>query len=232
MLPSARDGWLLGVDTSQFQGVLDVPALAAAGVGFLVARATYGSSGWVDPRWTATAEACVAEELPFGGYGVLVPNQDPAAQARRWVAQVRDSGATIPGWCDFELAAHETAIAALLACAVWCDEAEAGLGRRVFVYASPSFIEGLEQLAGKAAEPVLARLVPRPLVVADYGSGRRVLDPTKDSPRVPPPFPRVTVWQVGPFGETLPRTGTAVDIDWFQGTVDELVALGELPAAA
>ena len=114
-IPRPPAGWIVGVDTSAAQGILDVPALMAAGVAFLIAKATDGERS-VDARWTISAAAAVRHGLPLGAYGVYEPAgvagaRDDAGRAARVRAQAqhfldvtRDAGATLPPVLDFELA--------------------------------------------------------------------------------------------------------------------------------
>jgi lysozyme len=85
MMPSPRPGWLLGVDVSRVQGKIDPNALAAAGVGFVIAKATDGLRS-VDSEWLATAEAVARTQLLLGAYHVLEPNADPLTQADHFLS--------------------------------------------------------------------------------------------------------------------------------------------------
>lgn len=234
-LPTPPEGWSLGIDTSQFQGRLDAAALVAHGVAFAYHRATDGLLT-VDHEWEASAASSLAAGLPFGGYGVLEPYGPKRAreQAEHFVAALGGTGWTLPPVLDFELARGLTAAQALLAARLWLDRVEDLLGCRCLVYTGPSFIGGLAKLATQDAAADLAAIATRGLWVAHYtgddedeaGDG----DPVR-MPSVPPPWPTWTIWQasgdrkVSPNYATLPGTGTVVDVDWYRGTVADLVAL-------
>lgn len=222
-LPIPPPGWSLCLDVSRFQGHLDIPALIAAHVSGLWARATDGLHD-VDSEYRRTSAACVVNALPFGAYGVLEPYGLGAveAQAAHFASVVSDSGATLPPWCDFELAHGLSGYVALACAADWCDEVEARLGVAPMIYTGPAFIRTLETYAGHAADAVLARLGKRGLAVADYLSGHEAIDPTTHAPRVPPPWSEARIWQVGPYGAHLPGTQTPVDVDWVRGCVADL----------
>ena len=224
-IPKAPDGMILGVDTSTYQGKLDVPALMADGVSFsfLYCKATDGRQT-VDTQFAATVAACRAAGLPWGCYGVLEPYGASAVQqqAAHFVGIVADAGATLPPWLDFELAHGETGSVALQCAADWCDAVGFALGVQPWVYTGPSFIETLERDAGFS--DAIARLGQRRLVVAHY---------TQDyarPPIVPSPWGDWTLWQAsGGKAEsrnyaTLPGTQIAVDVDLFRGTVQDLLA--------
>lgn len=224
-LVAPRPGWLLGVDTGVDQGEFDVPALVAAGIAFAYHRATDGIND-VDGQWIASSRASVSAGLPFGAYGVLEPYtlDKVAAQASHFCDVVKDSGATLAPWLDFELAHGVSGLVALQAAAAWCDAVEQGLGIGVIVYTGPAFIETLERYAGPAADEVLAKLATRPLAVAHYGVAK---------PAVPPPWYTPdedgwTFWQSSGNGVAkLPwAPHRDVDVDWFRGTIVDLLALG------
>lgn len=228
-LPIPPPGWLLLLDVGRDQGRIDVPALQAAGVSGLIIRATDGEHD-VDPRAYETATFCAAQGMPFGFYGVLEPygTARAATQAKHFVDFCKVLGATLPPWLDFELARGLSAQVALASAVLWRDDVEAALGARPFIYAGPAFLEQLERLAGAPGAASALALARSPLAVADYGSGRRVLVPGVDRPRIPPPWGAAAVWQVGPFGASLPGTRIPVDVDWFEGAIEQLVALGEV----
>jgi GH25 family lysozyme M1 (1,4-beta-N-acetylmuramidase) len=237
VLPRARAGYLLGVDIGRDQGVVDHHALVAAGVGFVVIRATDGIHD-TDVRFAGNVAGAISASLDFGLYDVIEPyalNQVPL-QVANFVSRAKDCGSTIPHWLDWELAHGQAGSVAIQAAALWCDEVEDALGQAVMVYTGPSFIETLEKLAGAqlkgedrlagvdpATRSALTRLARRPLAIAHYGC-------TFGQPTVPPPWVDWTIWQAGPSGETLPGRSTAVDVDWFRGDIAALRALTVLAA--
>lgn len=225
-LPTPPAGWLLLLDVGRDQGRIDVPALAAAGVSGLWVRATDGEHD-VDPRYLETAASCVREGMPFGCYGVLEPYglQRATAQAGHFVALAGNTGATLPPMLDFELARGVSASVALASAVAWRDDVEEALGRTPMVYAGPAFMLQLEQLAGQAGAGSAVALARSPLAVAHYTGA--VTRP----PRVPPPWGDWCVWQASGDGAAKLPSGADVDVDYFRGTVEELVAIG-LPLAA
>jgi lysozyme len=199
-----------------------------AGVSFLYAKATDGLHS-VDPQFAATAAACRDAGLAFGAYGVLEPDgcAEASTQAAHFVATAKDSGMTLPPWCDFELARGLTGLEALRSAAEWCDAVSQALGQAVLVYCGPSFIEGLERLARDGDIDVLDALGKRPLAVAHY-TGHVSRRPT-----VPTPWLDWMFWQasggrqVSPLNyAVLPGTNIDVDVDYFRGSMDELLATG------
>jgi lysozyme len=169
----------------------------------------------------------------LGAYHVLEPNADPLTQADHFLslyqqgAEITLTTATqeggahppmLPPALDFELARGETGRQALEAAVAWLQAVEGSLGRRCLVYVSPSFVEGLEKLAGAAADGAVVELARRPLWVAHYGVA---------TPRVPAPWQDWTLWQAsGDHSAMLPGSRTDVDIDWYRGDAVSLAALG------
>lgn len=221
-LPTPPSGWLLLVDTSAAQSTLDCSVFVQAGVSGIWHRATDGLHD-IDKQWSASVASSLANSLPFGAYGVLEPygTNSAKAQADHFCDVLSGSGWTLPPWLDFELAHGISGLSALSSAAIWCDEVEQRLGRGVMIYTGPSFVETLEKYAGSAADGVLAELAKRPLSVAHYNGG-----PPK-SPSVPTPWSDWTIWQAsGDHAATIPGTTRDIDVDYFRGTLDALLAIG------
>ncbi len=247
-IPRPPAGWIVGVDTSAAQGILDVPALQAAGVAFLIAKATDGERS-VDARWTISAAAAVRHGLPLGAYGMYEPAgvaaaRDDAGRAARVRAQAqhfldvtRDAGATLPPVLDFELATGP-ALHNLDAAARWVDVVADAMGREPMLYTGPAFFRDLCRMAGLAAAPALARLARCPVWLAHYAPALAT------GPTVPEPWasgPGWAMWQASgdapragqrprPWAHLPGRPAVAVDVDYFRGPVDALVALGRAAA--
>lgn len=218
-------GWIMGVDTSRAQGVLDAPLLRSAGVSFLFAKATDGINS-TDPQWHRTVAACQAAGLPVGGYGVLEPygRAKVELQARHFATTLKAAGPLdLPPVCDFELAAGQSGLDALASAAAWCDLVEASLGRRAILYTGPAFFDLLARYAGPSGDAITARLATRPLWIAHYG---RALT---RGPNVPRAWSDWSLWQFsGDDGAKIPGTRRAIDVDYFRGTIEDLIALGAL----
>jgi lysozyme len=214
-------GWLLGVDLGAPQGLdVDWPALKANGVAFAWLRCTDGEHD-VDPTFARNASECVRLALPFGVYGVLEPygSARAAAQADHLLGVAKGSGATLPPWMDFELARGLTALQALMSAVMWRDDVQKAIGFSPIVYAGPAFIAQLERLGGAPAFTEAQELALSPLAVAHYTTATR--------PLIPAPWTDWTIWQrQGNGGAQLPGLSVDVDVDWYRGSVDELVALG------
>lgn len=218
-LPKPRDGWLLGVDVSTFQGEITAELaaqLAAYEARFVFARAVHGTTP--DRQYTNTIETCSAAGLMVGAYGVLTPKGDADEQARAFVERFEAHPLDLAPALDFETAGGLTGSEALSRARRWLDVVEAELGRGAIVYTGPSFWSGLVKLAGTAGAADAAAVATRPLWVAHYGV---------HSPIVPRSWEDWTIWQASGNGAArLPGTSREVDVDWYRGTEAELLALG------
>ena len=92
---------LLGVDVSRYQGEIDWPALADAGVRFAYVKATEGGD-WTDPafarNWRQSGEA----EIARGAYHFFTFCRSPEDQAAHALAALPREGETLPLAVDVE----------------------------------------------------------------------------------------------------------------------------------
>ncbi|GAA0381581.1 hypothetical protein Acor_53270 [Acrocarpospora corrugata] len=187
-----------GIDVSDWQGAIDWSAQAETDMEFAFARATEGD-GVVDARFTENWAAMGRSGLVRGAYHVARPDGDPLTQARHFLDTVR----LAPG----DLAAVEfkrgDALPADRVAAFgrrWCAEVARRCGLRPLVWTHAHF----------AAEGHCEGLETYPLWITAPGHpmGR---------PAVPPPWHSWTIHQYA---------GSPIDLDFFAGTLAELLALG------
>lgn len=74
-----------GVDVSEHQGEIDTEALADAGIAFVYAKATEGSSH-VDSQFLATCDKVAGGSIPLGAYHFFSSDSPGADQATSFVA--------------------------------------------------------------------------------------------------------------------------------------------------
>jgi lysozyme len=203
--------FLNGIDVSHFQQSIDWPAVAASGIHFCFIKATEGASH-VDPRFASNWQAAGQAGIARGAYHFFQPAVPVTAQANLFLKTLPklESG-DLPPVLDLEAPQLWTAIPAANRAALavsWLETVESGLHSRPIVYLSPAFMtEVLHNASTLAAYPVWL--------------AHHTMDP---GPNVPTPWTKWTFWQHTPQG-TTPGISTVVDLNRFNGTLDELKAL-------
>ncbi len=196
---------LHGIDVSNWQGRVDWPSHAKAGVAFAFAKATEGG-GYAD-RWFAHNWAGMRESwLVCGAYHFARPKGDPLEQARHFLARIRAAGGLRRGdllaldlETDDGLRPERVAEYARR----WCRFVERHARVRPFVYTYLAFArEG--NCAGLDRYPLWIACPHRP----------------RGDPTVPPPWRDWTIHQY----DTSP-----VDRNVFHGSRKELTRLGFRP---
>ncbi|MEO3870180.1 GH25 family lysozyme [Nonomuraea sp. B12E4] len=196
---------LLGIDVSDWQGAVDWPEHAEAGVGFAFARATDGVES-TDPCFTRNWDGMGESRLVRGAYHVARPAGDPVEQARHFAAVIRSAGGLSPGdlvaldlESDDGLRPQQVARHARR----WCHQVGRHLGVRPFVRTFHAFARG-GNCAGLAEHPLWISGPDRP----------------RGRPAVPPPW---RAWAIHQYAHS------PVDLDLFPGSREELASLGFHP---
>ncbi len=203
---------LKGLDASSVQGVLDIPALDAAGCRFVIAKCQTGNAG-KDPCFERNIAAARAQGWTVGAYHFLfpLPHLDPVKQAEGFFAasQLGASDGELPPSLDLEWPDPDAGFAKW-GCTPsqvsdWsrrCAERVTELfGRRPLIYTYPYFMAKLHTAD-------VSWLADYPLWIASYGGAK---------PTVPKPWADWTMWQYdGNGGARMPNGGDA-DFDYFNG---------------
>jgi lysozyme len=183
-----------GIDVSEWQGRIDWPAVAAAGVSFAAIRAGDGLRH-PDPRFAENWAAAGAAGVARAAYLFCRTDQKPLEQAAFLAASGAD-GELAP-WVDFETAAPSSA-RPLVWLAAFVGELERRAGRTPTIYTGPAFWRSL----GPASRNLVwARY---PLAIAHYTK--------RAAPDVPAPWTTYTWWQHTSAGR-VPGIGGLVDLD-------------------
>jgi lysozyme len=187
-----------GIDISHYQMEIDWPAVAASGIQFAFIKATEGTS-YVDPMFATNAAAARAAGILIGAYHFLEPG-NIQAQMEHCSSTLAAAG-VMPLDLPLALDVEEEGIdpADVL---TWLEALGVGV-----LYCDQSFKSTLA-----TACPELVRY---PLWLACYQA---------DMPAVAP-WNRWTFWQHTSGGQVA-GVPTPVDLDGFNGTLDELKALG------
>jgi lysozyme len=192
------------IDISHWQGFPDFAQVKAAGVIAMIHKCTEGTS-YVDQNRKMNCANAIKEGIKVATYHWLSPNSDVDAQMRHYLDELRP----VPGErvvLDYEedgctLDDLKAAVAFLLA-----DPR----GLEVTVYSGHL----LKQQLGDAHDPYLADNTD--LWLAQYTTG---------TPSWPDgTYPKWTLWQYSETGDVDGIDGSAVDLNRFDGSDDELLA--------
>lgn len=206
---------LPGIDISRYQQKIDWGAVTASGVQFCFIKATEGARD-VDVAFQRHWDAAATAGLIRGAYHFFRPQIPVSAQADLFTSTIGElQPGDLPPALDLEGTAGWTGIppASRASLALKMLEAmESSLRVTPIVYMSPWF--ATEMLNSTAA------LVRFPIWIAQYTQAQ--------SPNVPKPWKAWTFWQHSQGG-TVPGISGLLDLDRFQGSLEDLKRL-TLPA--
>src|SRR5436305_498109 len=191
-----------GLDVSHYQGTIDWDLVAQAGMTFAFIKATDGVTSF-DPQFETNWNGANAAGLLRGAYHFYEPGSDPHQQAASFLSVVQPSPGELPPVLDVEMPGEASAI--ISGIEVWLTTVEQALGKTPILYTNPSFWAGL----GTSS---FGRF---PLWIAEYGV---------TSPKIPEGWSTWTFWQDSDNG-SVPGIATPVDLDFFQGTLQDLQEL-------
>lgn len=198
--------YVLGCDISDFQSVTSFHEARAAGLGFVICKATQALHN-VQDTFHDYAGRVRATGMVLGAYHFLDWHDDPAAQAAHFLSVYTPRNGDLPPTLDCEACDVDSATA-IAQVSGFVQAVEPHLaGARMLLYMSYSF--PADHLNGGSG------FDGHPLWVAAYNS-----DPFESN--VPPPWPieRVKLWQYSD-AVRVPGIGN-VDGDRFIGTPDDL----------
>lgn len=195
-----QTSYVLGIDVSHFQGVVNWPQLDRQKFGFSIAKATGGIT-YVDPQFQANWHSLRAINLTRGAYHFFYADDDPVAQANHYLNTVRKfRSVDIPPILDVEITDNVSKEKLLLGVLEWLKTVKEATGRRPILYTDVSFAN--EFLTD-------TRLAEYTLWVADY---------TKSFEFLPGAW-RGRDWSLWQYSDTGKVAGIdgAVDVDRFNG---------------
>jgi lysozyme len=209
-----NQGDIRGIDVSHFQGVVNWQKVAASNVMFALAKATEGV-GSKDIMFTANFAGMKSAGIFRGAYHFFRPKSDAKAQADTFLHVVsRLDPGDLPPAIDVEVNDGKSASAIISGVRTWIQEVEQALGRTPMIYTTASFwnanLNGTSEFNG------------HPLWVAHYTD--------KAKPNLPKGFDTFAIWQFTDIGVGAVSgvNGAGLDLDRFNGTVDDLRKLAGL----
>ena len=209
--PTFDSTTLLGCDLSHYQGSVDFAKLKAAGVEFVIIKATEGST-IVDATFSQFWAAAKAAGIPRSAYHFFRPKSDLQGQIDNFVNTVGQLQAgDLPPVIDVEVPDDWTQLTVAQRDAMvesWLVAVEAKLGVRPIIYIN---------------NPVAITTMGSPayfknylLWIAHYTS--------HPAPSIPAPWTTWTIWQYTETG-TIDGVSGQVDLNRFNGSLADLQRL-------
>ena len=195
-----------GIDVSRWQGLIDWPQVAAAGYRFAAIRATVGDF-LLDPFFTQNYDGASAAGLLVTAYHVHVANRPSAGQIDRFFQALDGRKTDLPLVLDVERVdgkSRDEITASLHECQQLVAERDE---RRPVIYTANWYWANNLKRSAKWKK--------NPLWVANYGA---------TSPFLPPDWDTWKFWQYTDRGSVPGVSAARTDLNWFNGSDDELLA--------
>jgi len=200
---------IIGIDVSQWQGVMDWDKAKAAGAQFAYIRAAFGShkDTQFDRNWAETKRV----GIPRGAYGWVINGVNQQVNAQRFKNFVGDDIGELPPTCDFEKyqSSGEWKYPTFGELRTFVERVELLFGVVPFIYSSRGYWTSLQNHATQTWA------VKCPYWHAQY---------TKATiPNIPAPFPTWKLWQFSADGNgrgaEFGAKSSAIDINRFNGDI-------------
>lgn len=196
----------LGCDVSHWQGRIDFEKMREAGASFVFIKASQGT--WTDRKFDENYMLAKRAGLIVGEYHYLDWSAPAGQQARHFASLVREYPPDIEPVVDYEERTNApNRLAAPLALSVFVKTVKEAVNRTCMIYTSPGY--------WKEYGDASARWQEHPLWIAHYGVNK---------PAVPKPWSGWLFWQYTDRGDgsKFGVESKQVDLNWFNGTVEEL----------
>jgi lysozyme len=213
---------LHGIDVSHHNEWIDWQKVRQAGVRFAFIKATEGN-GYIDPLYEQNLQGALACGILPGAYHFFLPRFDPLEQARHFVRVLQENAVdapTLPPVIDIETAGL-TRAAFSHAVRLFLEEVKTLTGRTGIIYVSPGFWSTYLPVPALSGSRLTGGSVDwagtYPLWLAHYTTGW---------PYQVYPWAGWRFWQYSSSGK-ISGVATRVDLNLFNGTEGDLVALGK-----
>ena len=207
---------LFGIDVSHHQGAIDWAKVKAAGVNYCFMKATEGST-FKDKRFDFNWNQAKAHGIVRGAYHFFRPNAPVTRQVDNLVGKVgKLEVGDLPPVLDAEVPSSWTRFSLSKRLGMiedWMTGVEEGLGIQPILYLSPSFAN---DILGNSSQ--LKKYI---LWLAHYTS--------RSEPRVPAPWDTWVFWQYSESGRLDGISTNTVDLNRFQGSLEDLKKLTVQP---
>ena len=224
-----------GIDVSKHQGDMDYDGVAREGHRFVICKATEGQD-FVDPKffenWSALVER--EDQLYRGAYHFARPDStggyyDGEAEANDFCDVLEAAGhyldGALPPALDYEVYSGKGTAANLDFIEAFTETVERRLGRGCMIYTC-STVWGYQ--TGNSD-----RWSALPLWLVNYTAAGNDFDGTQDPPNLDKiAWDDWAIWQWsggGDFAYGPETTGKTIDLNWFNGTEDDLARMCLIP---
>ena len=196
-----------GVDVSYHNGTINWTSVKNAGYEFAFIRISDGT-GFHDPMFSTNWAGAQQAGLVRGIYQFFRPSEDVAAQADLVIAALgTPAPGDLPPVIDVEATGNLSPSGVAASVRAWVDRVKAGTGVDPIVYTGKFFWR--DQVGGPTS------FAGNPLWIAQY---------TTLCPDLPAPWDTWAFWQFTDAG-SVPGISGGIDVDRFNGSLDELRAL-------
>lgn len=202
---------IVGIDVSHYQGVVNWPQVAAAGVAFAYAKATDGVNTH-DATFQQNWQGAKAAGLPRGAYHFFRADMNAQAQASAFLASVGALASDdLAPMLDIEGAYGQNGAEVVAAAAAWIQTVSSATGRQPIIYTRASFWQGIGDPTDFSSYRLWVAQYPwdTPPPASPHIDLAKV--PTF-SPKLPGAWSKYLIWQYTAQGKLAGVTG-CVDFD-------------------
>lgn len=220
-----------GIDVSVYQGNINWPAAAAGGVKFAQIRLANVLAD--DTKFAQNWQGAKAAGIYRGAYQYFNPNVDAAAQANKMIDGLKKAGfgpGDLPPEIDVEWNANDIPSPAAYATAIrtWITMVKAAFGVTPMIYAGGPYW---------TANVKSTEWANNPLWHPEYPNYPNTIYPMNVTPAplagcpkyLSAAMPKWTFWQFAGENGRAPGVSGPVDINVFNGTLEDLKKLARVP---
>jgi len=206
-------GDLRGIDVSTFNGTVDWAAVADGGISFAFAKASEGLT-IRDDQFPANWAGMKGSGVARGAYHFFRAGDDDTAQADAFLSWVGTlANGDLPPVLDWETSDESDVASTVAAARAFVAEIQARTGRATIIYTDRAYWDSLGDPADFAANPL-------------WFASDEISCPTP-----PAPWSDWLFWQYSTQGMVVGVSG-AVDLDWFAGSLGDLLSFAGVDAGA
>ena len=186
---------IIGIDISKYQGTVNFEEIKAAGIRYVLIRATEGIT-YQDAEYTSNYTSANAAGITIGAYHFYETNDDPIAQLRNFTNIVTLKPGDLPPVVDIERLHNQDEAKLAENIQIFLDGVELHYGAKPIIYSGLNF-----------SNKYLTGFGDYPLWLAEY---------KVDEPKLPKGWTNWTFWQWSQ-SDTIIGINGKVDADRYNG---------------